>query len=326
MDDRYSEDGLAHGSSSPPSAARASFNRLKDSVPGRVSSLQGRVSSLQGSLQGQLSTLPDRFPQVVDKLQSLQALPDRFQERAQERAQERSANLPDRIPSVPPKDVPSSSPPPVLPVSLPPSMLLKAPLVSDPEYDPDLAILAGKILYRSGVDAESGGPLLILCAANFPDAKAVDYNKLLPYVLSVLPGDEELGPEEEGSGYSVVFFSGGGAMPGAAGGGSSGGGGGYRPSWAWTLQAYNLVYAFLLSFHFGDEDNPNQSEQLGRAVRKRIRKLWVVHEKAWVRIIFEMLASVVSVKFRKKVVHCTYTVPHQSLPMSPVALTRSFLP
>lgn len=44
-------------------------------------------------------------------------------------------------------------------------------------------------------------------------------------------------------------------------------------------------------------------------MRKRIRKLWVVHEKAWVRIIFEMMAGVVSVKFRKKVIHCTHALP-----------------
>lgn len=146
------------------------------------------------------------------------------------------------------RNVQSSSPPPAQPISTPPSTLLKPPSISDPEYDSDLAALAGKILYRSGVDPESGGPLLILCAASFPDAKAVDYNKLLPYVLSVLPGDEELGPEEEGGGYSVVFFSGGGAVPGAGIGGGGGGGGGYRPSWAWTLQAYHLVHALRLSF------------------------------------------------------------------------------
>lgn len=304
MDDRYSEDGPAHGSASPPSAARVTFNRFKDSVPGRVSSLQDRVSSLQGSLQGQISALPDKFPQVVDKLQSLQVLPDRFQERAQD---EPTNSPPDTMPS---RNIPRSSTPPAPPISTPPSMLLKAPSMSDPEYDSGLAALAGKILYRSGVDPESGGPLLILCAASFPDAKAVDYNKLLPYVLSVLPGDEELGPEEEGGGYSVVFFSGGGAVPGAGGGGSGGGGGGgYRPSWAWTLQAYHLVCALLLSPRLGEDNSSNKSEQLGRAVRKRIRKLWVVHEKAWVRIIFEMLAGVVSVKFRKKVVHCTLYVP-----------------
>ncbi|EWC45875.1 hypothetical protein DRE_04882 [Drechslerella stenobrocha 248] len=42
---------------------------------------------------------------------------------------------------------------------------------------------------------------------------------------------------------------------------------------------------------------------LGRAVRKRIKKLWIVHERAWVRIMLEMLSGVVSQKFRRKVLH-----------------------
>lgn len=316
MDDRYSQDGPPQGPASSSSAARITFNRFKDSMPARVSSLQGRVSSIQGSIQGQISALPDKFPQVADKLSTipdklqsipdkLQGLPDRFQT-AQGRAQERSASPPDQTPTVLTRSTSSPSPPPAPSVTPPsPSALLKVPSMSDPAYDPDLAALAEKILYRSGIDPESGGPLLILCAASFPDAKAVDYNKLLPYVLSVLPGDEELGPEEEGGGYSVVFFSGGGAIPGTAGAGG-GGNGGYRPSWSWTLQAYHLVHCLLSSFDLGGEEEPNRPKQLGRAVRKRIRKLWVVHEKAWVRIIFEMMAGVVSPKFRKKVVHCTY--------------------
>lgn len=52
--------------------------------------------------------------------------------------------------------------------------------------------------------------------------------------------------------------------------------------------------------------------------------MWVVHEKAWVRIIFEMLAGVVSVKFRKKVVHCTYSFPPQSLSIPPIDSTNQF--
>lgn len=49
-------------------------------------------------------------------------------------------------------------------------------------------------------------------------------------------------------------------------------------------------------------------------MRKRIRKLWVVHERAWVRVILEVMAGVVSVKFRKKVVHCMWNLyPHISI-------------
>jgi len=78
----------------------------------------------------------------------------------------------------------------------------------------------------------------------------VDYNKLLPYVLSELPGDEEL---MDGMGYSVVFFAGGGGekpggethgplSPGAHGAeGTTVSGKWNRPAWSWSLQAYNLV-------------------------------------------------------------------------------------
>ena len=38
-------------------------------------------------------------------------------------------------------------------------------------------------------------------------------------------------------------------------------------------------------------------------MRKNIRKLWIVHERAWVRILFEAAQAVVSPKFKKKVVH-----------------------
>ncbi|KAF8475031.1 hypothetical protein BDZ91DRAFT_759117 [Kalaharituber pfeilii] len=171
----------------------------------------------------------------------------------------------------------------------------RPPPRSSPAYDLNLATLASKVLYRSGPDPSgSGGPLLILCASAFPDTRYVDYNKLLPYVLSELPADDEL---VDGVGYSVVFFAGAGGdvkpggdshgpvSPGAGGEGSSGVPAvtrWNRPAWSWSLQAYNL---------------------LSRAVRKNIRKLWIVHERAWVRILFEMLQTVISPKFKKKVVH-----------------------
>ncbi|KAF8418578.1 Rho GTPase activation protein, partial [Tirmania nivea] len=144
---------------------------------------------------------------------------------------------------------------------------------TSPAYDLNLATLASRVLYRSGPDPSgSGGPLLILCAAAFPDTRYVDYNKLLPYVLSELPGDEEL---LGGIGYSVVFFAG---AAGEKPGGETYG----PPAWSWSLQVYNL---------------------LSRAVRKNIRRLWIVHERAWVRILFEAAQTVVSPKFKKKVVH-----------------------
>ena len=38
-------------------------------------------------------------------------------------------------------------------------------------------------------------------------------------------------------------------------------------------------------------------------MRKRLRKMYIVHEKNWIRILIEMFSTVVSPKFRKKVVH-----------------------
>lgn len=145
-----------------------------------------------------------------------------------------------------------------------------------------------------------------------PDAREVDYDQLLPYVLARLPGEEQL---IGGHGWECVVFAGewgagvekgrpapimridrktdakeGSASkcgtrdeekeksaPGPTNGSS-------RPSWGWCVQAYNL---------------------LSRAMRKRLRRLYIVHERAWVRLLVEMFATVGSPKFRKKVVHCS---------------------
>ncbi|KAK6524254.1 hypothetical protein TWF694_005910 [Orbilia ellipsospora] len=160
-------------------------------------------------------------------------------------------------------------------ISNPPE-ISPAPLPDQPAYDPKLAQLAARILFRSGIDS-LGNPLLVLSAAAFPDAREVDYNSLLPYVLAILPSENEIDEldmhgEKGCGGYSVIFFAGGGRDRDSKG----------RPTWSWFMQAYSL---------------------LGRAVRKRIKKLWIVHERTWVRITLEMLSGVVSQKFRKKVLH-----------------------
>ncbi|CUS14721.1 unnamed protein product [Tuber aestivum] len=241
---------MSRRSPPPGSSARSTFNRFKDSMPDRFNSLQSKI-------ENRISQVPDKLSQVPDKLSQV---PDKFQDfRRETQAQ--------------------------LPRSISPASVAKAPEEGDPKYDHALAGLAAKILYRAGACPISGGPLLVLCAASFPDTRQLDYNELLPYVLSILPGDDELGEESDGGGYSVVFFAGGGTANVGGKEGGAGAGKGNRPSWAWTLQAYHLI------------------GQLGRAVKKRIRKLWVVHERAWVRVILEVMAGVVSVKFRKKVVH-----------------------
>ncbi len=155
-----------------------------------------------------------------------------------------------------------------------PSVSLTAipPASTSAEYSTALASVATQILYRSPLPSQNDLPIFVLNAAAFPDTKDVDFDALLPYVLSRLPDEDEL---IGGRGYEIVFFAGGGSNGATA---KKKG----RPGWGWLLQAYNL---------------------LTRATRKRLQKLYIVHEKNWIRVLFEMFSTAVSPKFRKKVVH-----------------------
>ncbi|KEQ79342.1 hypothetical protein M438DRAFT_349857 [Aureobasidium pullulans EXF-150] len=146
------------------------------------------------------------------------------------------------------------------------------PPLHSPEYINDYADTAASILYRSPLPSESGLPVYILNAAAFPDAFEVDYDALLPYVLARLPGEEELIAGEE---YEIIFFAGG--QPESATSEKKNG-----PGMGWYLQAYHV---------------------LSRAIRKRLQKLYVVHERSWVRVLIEVFGTIVSPKFRKKIVH-----------------------
>ncbi|KAK7555848.1 divergent CRAL/TRIO domain-containing protein [Phyllosticta citricarpa] len=139
------------------------------------------------------------------------------------------------------------------------------------DYDPELAKNAASILYRSPIPSQSGLAVYILNAAALPDTDEVDFDALLPYVLARLPGEEEL---LSGTEYEVIFFAGGDVE--RAGSKKN------RPGWGWFIQAYHV---------------------LSRAMRKRLQKLYIVHERSWVRILVEMFSSIVSPKFRRKIVH-----------------------
>lgn len=174
------------------------------------------------------------------------------------------------------------------------------PKQSSEEYSSDLAALACRILYRSPLNSPTDLPVFILDSAAFPNAKQDFYDQLLPYVLARLPHEEEL---IGGLEYEIVFFAGG--DPGSKYGKNAStaedeeadekdeqqhGGGiaakvkrSSKPGFAWFMKAYNV---------------------LNRATRKRLKKLWIVHERRWVRVLFEMFATVVSPKSRKKIVHC----------------------
>lgn len=170
------------------------------------------------------------------------------------------------------------------------------PPVSSTHYSLPLATLAAHILYKSPLPSRADLPVYILDAAAFPDAKTIDYDALLPYVLARLPGEEEL---IGGEGYEVVFLAGGAVTPDSENSKAEKGsaptvdgptgndtairrGKKSRPGWGWLLQAYQV---------------------LTRAMRKRLMRLYVVHEKGWIRVVMEMFATIVSPKVRKKVVH-----------------------
>lgn len=140
------------------------------------------------------------------------------------------------------------------------------------DYSPEHASIAASILYRSPLPSESGLPIYILNAAAFPDAFEVDYDTLLAYVLARLPGEEELIAGED---YEIIFFAGG--QPDSATSEKKTG-----PGIGWYLQTYHV---------------------LSRAVRKRLSKLYVVHERSWVRVLIEVFGTIVSPKFKKKIVH-----------------------
>ena len=146
------------------------------------------------------------------------------------------------------------------------------PAPTSDDYSTTLADLANRIVYHSPLPSQQDLPVFILNGAALPDAKTTDYDALLPYVLSRLPDDEEL---IGGLGYEVVFFAG-------AGGNAATQTKKGRPSWQWFRQAYNT---------------------LNRAKRKRLQKLYVVHDKNFIRLLIEFFASVVSPKFRKKLIH-----------------------
>ena len=184
--------------------------------------------------------------------------------------------------------------------SLPLQTIAPKPTATD--YSPDLAALAAQVLYRSPLPSPDDHPLYILDSAALPNSNQDYYDQLLPYVLARLPDEEDL---IGGLEYEVVFF---------AGGNSSSYGQRRRstaeddeddedgadtsfsptlkphlrrsgkPGFGWFMKAYNV---------------------LSRATRKRLKKLWIVHERRWVRVLVEMFATVVSPKFRKKVVHGT---------------------
>ncbi|KAK7181568.1 hypothetical protein DPSP01_008966 [Paraphaeosphaeria sporulosa] len=147
------------------------------------------------------------------------------------------------------------------------------PRQESPDYSPELAKYAASILFRSPIPSQENRPVYILNAAALPDTKEENFDSLLPYVLARLPEEDEL---VRGFEYEVVFFAG--DSDGSTTSKKN------RPGWGWFLQAYHV---------------------LSRAMRKRLQKLYIVHEKAWVRILTEVFSTIVSPKFRRKIIHAS---------------------
>lgn len=146
------------------------------------------------------------------------------------------------------------------------------PSETSADYDPVLASIAASILYRSPLPSQAGRSLYILNAAAFPDAFDVDYDSLLSYVLARLPGEDEL---LSGAEYEIVFFAGG-QPEGATSEKKQG------PGMGWYLQAYHV---------------------LSRATRKKLQRLYIVHPRTWVRVLVGVFGTIVSPKFRRKIIH-----------------------
>ena len=182
------------------------------------------------------------------------------------------------------------------------SLSTVAPSPFSPDYSSELASIAARIIYRSPLRSAEDLPIYILNSAAFPDSNDVSYDRLLGYVLARLPEEDEL---LGGKGYEVIFFAGGNDERGDLNKKKN------RPRITWTVQAYNV---------------------LGRAMRKRLTRLYLVHERKWVRLATEVFSTIVSPKFRRKVEHASTLsqlalhVPIQDLliPPSVYVLDRKF--
>lgn len=161
------------------------------------------------------------------------------------------------------------------------------------DYIPGLAACAASILYRSPKPSPEGRPLYILNAAAFPDSFDVDYDSLLSYVLDRLPKEDEL---LSGTEYEIVFFAGG--QPEGATTEKKNG-----PGVGWYIRAY---------------------EVLSRALRKKLQRLYIVHPRTWVRVLLGAFSTIVSPKFRRKLIHVnTLTALAEYIPVEQLLIPPS---
>ncbi|PRP85319.1 RhoGAP domain-containing protein [Planoprotostelium fungivorum] len=118
-------------------------------------------------------------------------------------------------------------------------------------------------LYPAGRDT-AGRPIVVVVADRFPNAKNLDMDRLLRFVICTLDGivDNE---------YSAVF-----AVT------SSPNGNGGRPSFSWLRKAYRI---------------------LSRKYKKNLKSLYIIHAPMWIKGIMRMFKPFISAKFWQKLVY-----------------------
>lgn len=167
------------------------------------------------------------------------------------------------------------------------------PKETDEDHIPELAACAASIIYRTPKPSPEGRPVYILNAAAFPDSFDVDYDSLLSYVLDRLPKEDEL---LSGTEYEIVFFAGG--QPEGATTEKKNG-----PGIGWYVRAY---------------------EVLSRALRKKLQRLYIVHPRTWVRVLLGAFSTIVSPKFRRKLIHVnTLTALAEYIPVEQLLIPPS---
>lgn len=104
-------------------------------------------------------------------------------------------------------------------------------------------------------------------ALSLPNVEC-DYDELLPDILKIIDSSHDTrshnSPPLE---YQLLLFCAGGR---------------HRPSWPWLIHAFS---------------------SLEKRFKKGLRKLYLVHEKSWVRVCMQLLENVVSPKFGRKIFH-----------------------
>ncbi|CCG83267.1 protein of unknown function [Taphrina deformans PYCC 5710] len=127
-----------------------------------------------------------------------------------------------------------------------------------------MADLANTLCYLARPSSPAIPPLFVL---SLPDEDC-DFDDLLPRILHIIDCEKFAGSKSSKTfKYELLIFC---------------ASGHHRPSWPWLIQAFS---------------------KLDKKYKKALQKLYLVHEKSWVRVCMQLLENVVSPKFARKVRH-----------------------